>query len=44
MPISLTAAGLVAGLHVATTLVGTGALKVLTAIVGGLNPMTRHID
>ena len=44
MPISLVLAGLVADRHVTGMFIGAGALIMLTTIVAGLSPATRHID
>lgn len=44
MPVSLVLAGLVADRHVTGMFVGAGALIMLTTIVAGLSPATRHID
>lgn len=44
MPISLMLAGLVADRHVTAMFVGAGVLMILTTIVAGLSPATRHID
>lgn len=44
MPISLMMAGLVADRHVTGMFVGAGVLMIVTTIVAGLSPATRHID
>jgi MFS family permease len=44
MPISLVLAGLVADQHVTGMFIGAGVLIMLTTIVAGLSPATRHID
>jgi MFS family permease len=44
MPISLVLAGLVADRHVTDMFVGAAALIMLTTVVAGLSPATRHID
>jgi len=44
MPISLVLAGLVADQHVTGMFVGAGVLMVVTTVVAGLSPATRHID
>lgn len=44
MPISLVLAGLVADQHLAGMFVGAAALIMLTTIIAGLSPATRHID
>jgi MFS family permease len=44
MPLSLALAGLVADRHVAGMFLGAGLLMLLTTLVAGLSPATRHID
>jgi MFS family permease len=44
MPISLAMAGAVADQHITAMFIGAGALIMLTTIVAGLSPATRHID
>jgi MFS family permease len=44
MPISLVLAGLVADRHVTGMFIGAAGLIMLTAIVAGVSPATRHID
>jgi MFS family permease len=44
MPVSLALAGLVAESHVTALFTVAGILMMLTALVAGLSPATRHID
>jgi len=44
MPVSLALAGLVAERHVTGMFAVSGVLMMLTALVAGLSPATRHID
>ncbi len=44
MPISLMLAGLVADRHVTGMFIGAGILIMMTTVVAGLSPATRHID
>ncbi len=44
MPISLVLAGLFADRHVVGMFIGAAALIMLTTLVAGLSPATRHID
>jgi MFS family permease len=44
MPVSLALAGLVAERHVTALFTVSGILMMLTALVAGLSPATRHID